>query len=274
MKAFANKPFVRTLTASAVAALLALPVGAGYAAGAKQDASTKPAAPAQMQVTDREAITQYAGWEDPDLARIAVHGGRALLRHVQAAHTALEENKVGEARASLTAAEDFAEGLQLMAPYTVVADHIRDAKKELLASDSDVVVNDMLPIYASVDEMADYAPDLATKAKGKLDEAVKHMKAADKAKAAEKLDEVAADISSTTVYLPVLYVEHQIEAARHALDKDPPDAKLAKTAVDNAMDSLVHATVTMFAFPNEKATGKTASVPASAAAPTAPRPSK
>lgn len=270
MNVFSNQSFARTLTASAVAALLALPVGASFAADAKQDQSTKPAAPAPVEVTDREAITQYAGWEDPDLARIAVHGGRALLRHVQAAHAALEESKVGQARASLTAAENFAEGLQLMAPYTVVADHIRDAKQELLATSTEVKFDDMLPIYASLDEMAEYAPDLATKAKGKLDEAAKHMKAGDKAKAAQKLDEVAADISSTTVYLPVLYVEHQIEVARHALDQDPPDAKLAKTAVDNAMDSLVHATVTMFAFPNEKAAGKTASV----TAPAAPRSGK
>jgi hypothetical protein len=273
MSPIPDKPFTRALAATAVAGVLALSMGAGYAKEAKKEEGTKPTTEEQVAKKDegteqtkeeqvpliqRETVAQYAGWEDPDMARVAVHGGRALLHHVQAAHTALEDGKVGEARSALTAAEDFAEGLQLMIPYSVVVENIRNAKHELLASSTGVIVDDLLPIYANLDEMADFAPELAAKAKSKLDEAARHAQKGEKEKAAEKLEEVAAEISSTTVYLPVRYVEDQVEAARHALDQDPPDTKTAKSAVDDAMLSLVHATVNMHLFPEEKAAGKEA----------------
>jgi hypothetical protein len=258
MSPIPDKPFTRTLAATAVAGALALSMGAGYAKEAKKDEGTKPTTEEQVPLTERETVAQYAGWEDPDMARIAVHGGRALLRHVQAAHSALEDGKVGETRSALNAAEDFAQGLQLMIPYSIVVENIRNAKHELLASSTGVIVDDLLPIYANLDEMADFAPELAAKAKAKLDEAAKHTQKGEKEKAAQKLEEVAAEISSTTVYLPVRYVEDQVEAARHALDQDPPDTKTAKSAVDNAMLSLVHASVNMHLFPKEKAAGKEA----------------
>lgn len=265
MNAFADKSFSRNLTAGAVATLLALSLGTGTAAEESKHEGTKPPAKEQGQLSERETVAEFRGWEAPDVERIAIHGGRALLRHVRAAHAALEENKLGEARSSLIAAGDFAEGLQLMIPYTVVADNIRNAKHELLATSTGVMVDDLLPIYASIDEMAEYAPELAKTAKGKLDEAVKHMKQGKKAEAAAKLHEIEADISSTTVYLPVLLVENQVAAARAALDKEPPDIKAAKTDIDRAMESLVHATVNMVVLPNDKAAG-TEGTPAAAKA--------
>jgi len=161
MKPITDKYFTRTLAASAVATALALALGTGFAADDKTDKGAKPTTAEQAQVTERETVAQYSGWEDPDMARIAVHGGRSLLRQIRAAHTDLEENKVGEARSALGAAEDFAEGLQLMVPYTVVVDNLRNAKHELLASRTGIVVDDLLPIYSSLDEMAEYAPELA-----------------------------------------------------------------------------------------------------------------
>jgi hypothetical protein len=58
-------------------------------------------------------------------------------------------------------------------------------------------------------------------------------------------------------------VENQVEAARNALDKDPPDTKTARSAVDNALLSLVHATLNMHVFPEEKAAGKESHAPSS-----------
>jgi hypothetical protein len=257
MKSNIKPTLTRNLLATAVAGALALSLGTGYAGNMKLPEGNKPATKEQVQLTDTETIGAYQGWQDPDMARVAVHGGRALLHHMQAAHAALQEHKTGEARSALSAAEDFAEGLQLMIPYTVVADNIRNAKSELLSTDSSIVVDDMLPIYSSLDEMADYAPELAGKAKAKLDQAVQHMHKGEKHQAAEKLDEIAAEISATTVYLPVNYVENQIELARVSLDQDPADTQTANRAIDNALQSLVHATVNMHFFPHEKATAGT-----------------
>lgn len=259
-------PLTRTLTASAVAMALAFGSATGYAADGQQAQSGKPAtgqqtpaakpAPTEQTLTERETVATYAGWEDPNMARVAVFGGRALLRHIEAAHEALQENKIGEARKALDAADDFAKGLQLMMPYTVVVDNVRNAQHKLLASSQGVIVDDLLPIYANLDEMADFAPKVAHKAKGKLNEVLQYLHLEKRKQAAEKLQEVAADISESTVYLPVLYVEGQLKASLAALAKDPADTKTAKTAVDNAMDSLVESTIAAYFAPEKHAAAK------------------
>lgn len=245
----------RSMTATALAAALCLPAAAAFAADVPADGG-KSSSAQQVQLTDRETVNQYEGWNDPDMSRVAVHGGRALLRQVQAANADLAQNKLGEARRALRAADDFAQGLQLMIPYTVVVDNVRNAKHELLASTAGISVDDLLPIYASIDEMAVFAPELAGKVKSSLDEVAKHVKNGEKDQAAEKLDEVAAEMSETTVYLPVMYVENQLNAALNALDHDPANVKMAQSAVDNTLLSLEHSTVNMHYFPGEKAAGK------------------
>ena len=299
--------FTRTLTATAVAALMTLSLGTGYAAcpgdSAAQPAAAIPSAPAGQpapqaaqaqptdqvqqaaqaqpsdqvqqaaqaqpapqakpaqqaqdeQLTERETVAEYPGWEEPGMGRVAVHGGRALLHHIQAAHEALEQNRLGEARSGLDAAEDFAQGLQLMVPYTVVKDNVRNADHELVSSRAGIIVGDMLPIYSSLDEMSEFAPELAKTTKSKLDEAAQQADKGKQEQAVTKVDEVAEDVSATTVYLPVLYVEHQIEAARNALSQDPADTATAKTAIDDAQQSLVQATVNMHIFPGAQTAAK------------------
>ena len=250
----------QTLSTRALApALLAVVFGATTLT-AQATEIAKPGAEAsatkQEQITDRETLMRFKGWEDPDMARVAVHGGRALLRNVEAAHTALEEGKLGEARSDLRSADEFAQGLTLVMPFTVVVDNIRDAKHKLLGSSQAIVVDDLLPIYANLDEMADYAPKLAAQAKTKLDEALNQAKEGKKTEAAQKLDEVAADISGTTLYLPVRYVERQVALAHTELNKEPADTKAAKTAIDNAMGSLVDASFNVVLTPEQQAKAK------------------
>ena len=255
-----HTPMSRRLLVTAMAGILVLPLGSGYAATHTSEQTAKSAAEAKMAAEQRPALSEvdsighYSGWNDPDMTRIAIHSGRVLLRHLEAAHAALENHKTGEARSALSAAEGFAEGLQLMAPYTVVVDKLRNAKEELLSSSTSIIFDDLLPIYTSLDEMADYAPELANQARMKVDQAAQHAKQGENQQAAKKLEEVAADISSTSIFLPVNYVEQQVEAARISLDRDPADTKTANAAIDNALSSLVHANVNLHLFPNEQAT--------------------
>ena len=254
MKAITKPTLSRKLLVTAMAGVLVFSLGSSYAGTTKTPEASKPPTKEQLPLTEQENIDQYMGWQDPDMARVAVHDGRALLDHIEAAHAALQENRTGEARAALNAAEDFAEGLQLMIPYTVVMDNIHNAKSQLLDADTGIVVDDMLPIYSSFDEMADYAPNLATNAKAKVDQAVRHLHKVEKPKSSQTLDEIAAEISSTTVYLPVNYVENQIESALAALNQDPANTQTANQAIDNTLQSLVHATVSMHFFPKEQST--------------------
>jgi hypothetical protein len=255
MNSMNKRSIYRPFAVTALSAALLMTSASGTFAAETKHESAKAAD--QSQVTDREVISHYTGWEDPDMARIAVHGGRALLRHLDTAHRDLVNNKQSEASTALNAADDFAQGLQMMVPYTVVVDNIRNAKNKLLASSTGVVVDEMLPIYANLDEMSEYAPKLAQQAKNKLNQAVKHAKQGDKQKAAETLTEIADDISATTVYLPVLYVKDQINIARNALNQDPPQLRTAQSAIESSMDSLVHATVSMHLFPKGPAGSKT-----------------
>lgn len=271
------------LTATAIAVAFALSSASALAAdaqaagaapnppAAQQPAETPPPAttattaakPAQsdkqaqanakaQQITDRETIAAFDGWQNRDMARVAVHGGRALLRQMETAHADLANKNIGDAKNALTAANDFAEGLQLMVPFTVVKDNIRNAQHKLLSSSTGVIVNDMLPVYANVDEMAEFSPQLASKAKTQLHEAGKKI-ANSKQQAPEKMQEVAADFETSTIYLPVMYIEHQVQAAQKALKADPQNIQTAQTAVEKALDSLVDATVNMHISPQLQA---------------------
>lgn len=255
MKAITKPTLTRKLLATAMAGVLVFSLGSSYASTVNKTDETKNKASQEQILTDNQTLDHYAGWQDPDMARVAEHEGRAMLNHIEAAHAALQEHKTGEARAALRAAEDFAEGLQLMAPYTVVVDNIHNAKSsEPLAKDTSIAVNDMLPIYSSFDEMSEYTPNLANSAKTKINQAVRHMRKGADHKVAQKLDEIATEISSYTVYIPVNYVENQIESALAALNMDQADTQTANQAIDNAMQSLVQSTVNMHFFPKDKST--------------------
>jgi hypothetical protein len=97
------RPFAVTALSTA---LLMTSASGTFAAEAKHESAK---AADQTQVTDREVISHYAGWEDPDMAHIAAHGDRALLRHLDTAHWDLANNKQSEASTALNAADDFAQ---------------------------------------------------------------------------------------------------------------------------------------------------------------------
>lgn len=199
----------------------------------------------EKTLTERSIRTTFHGWKDPVMGHIAVYSGQALIRHLQMAKTTLEEKKLGEAKGALTAAKDFAGGLQKMIPFLVVVDQVKDAKGKVLESADGVVVDDMLPVYKNLDQMEIYAPELAKKARGKLKEAHMQVKAGKKKQAAEKLDEVIDDITATTVYMPVIYVSKEVNQALKALDSKEPNTKAAKADINAALNSLIAASVSI-----------------------------
>lgn len=229
---FHPKPLILILSAVLCAGALTL----GRADEAKP-LSAQAKSPGEE--TETGVVYGYAGWNDPVMANVAIYSGRALLRHLQAADKALRDGRLGEARREITASADFATAIRQMMPFVVVVDQIDNAKNKLIGEDDEVVADDLLPIYASLDEMEAYVPELAKSAKAKVKQAEKHMSKGERKKAAEKLDEVGAEIAASTVYLPVLYISEQVAVARKALDKKAPDTKVAEQAVRNALDSLV-----------------------------------
>jgi hypothetical protein len=173
------------------------------------------------------------------MAQIAVNSGRALISHLSTARALLDSGQVDQARSALIVSKEFANAIERVMPYLTVVEEMIDASDRLVEEKVDALQTDLLPIYASLDELAVFAPEAAQNTRSMIKQAQNHAQAGDKVRAAEELKEAAAEVAQHTVYLPVRYVEQQVRVARHALDQKQPDVKIAKTAVQNALDSLV-----------------------------------
>lgn len=95
MNSMNKRSISRPFAVTALSAALLMTSASGTFAAETKHESAKAAD--QTQVTDREVISHYAGWEDPEMARVAVHGGRALLRRldkdqINIAHNALNQD--------------------------------------------------------------------------------------------------------------------------------------------------------------------------------------
>ena len=181
---------------------------------------------------------QYSGWGDPAMAGIAVNSGRALISHLMTARALLDDGEVTQARSALIASREFADAIKRMMPYLTVVEEMLDASNGLVEERIEALSTDLLPIYASIDEMTIYAPEVAKKTRGMLKQAEKHASSGDTKQAAKVLREAASEVSKHTVYLPVSYVDKQIRVAQNALNQEKPDVLAAKAAVNRSLDSL------------------------------------
>jgi len=183
-------------------------------------------------------VDQYPGWGDPTMAGIAVNSGRALINHLMSARALLDESETEQARSALLASREFADAIERMMPYLTVVEEMLDASDRIVQENITALSDDLLPIYAGIDEMTVYAPEVARKTRGMLKEAEKHAQRGDRQFAAKAIREAADEISRRTVYLPVDYVDRQIRVAQNALKQEKPDVSAAKAAVEKSLDSL------------------------------------
>jgi hypothetical protein len=188
--------------------------------------------------TDVTDVAQYHGWGDPAMAAIAVNSGRALINHLMATKALLDDGDVEQARSALIASREFADAIERMMPYLTVVEEMLDASNGLVQEKIEALSTDLLPIYASIDELTVYAPEVASKTRGMLKQAEKHANSGDSEQAAKVLREAASEVSEHTVYLPVSYVEQQVRVAQNALSKEKPDVPAAQAAVNRSLDSL------------------------------------
>lgn len=186
-----------------------------------------------------ETMTVSDSWTNTNMAQLAASSGRLLLERIETAKNMIDSGHVQAARDELSAAEDTAGAIETMMPFIVVVDQIRDAKNKLLAEDTDQFQDDLIPIYARLDEMSIYAPQVAKNAKGQLRHAERQAASGNTEEAGKAMDSVSDYLTDSTVYMPVDYVNSQVAVARIALSGDAPDAAVAKRAIQNAEQSLV-----------------------------------
>lgn len=186
-----------------------------------------------------ETVTVSDNWADTNMAELAASSGRLLLERIETAKNMIDSGHVQAARDELAAAEDTAGAIETMMPFIVVVDQIRDAKNTLLAENTDQFQDDLIPIYARLDEMSIYAPEVAKHAKGQIRHAERQAASGNTQEAGKAMDSASDYLTASTVYMPVDYVNSQVAVARIALSGDAPDAAVAKRAIQNAQQSLV-----------------------------------
>ena len=172
------------------------------------------------------------------MEKMAEHTGREVVHHLMAAHEALAKGDSGKARGNLVAAQRLNYSLLQIMPFATVGEEVYNAKGKLALGEADVVYDQLLPIYSELDELAVYAPEPAKRAKAHLKKAESAARSGDNKTAITSLQEVFDEVSATTLYVPVMYVEGQLKAALYALNQPTRDVKTAQMAIENAMESL------------------------------------
>lgn len=195
-------------------------------------------------VAPEERIDQdnFPGWHNPMLARAVKYAGQALIADLKSAQLALDLNDLNRADHYLNAAQNLSNGIRTMMPFTVTIDQIRDARGNISVNADLFETDTLLPIYQSLEELDVYAPEIAQQSLDKVGKAEKLAKAGKNTQAVEFLDQVEADISATTVYMPVIAVSQHIDEAMASLKAEPSNKINAQEQIDLALTSMIDET--------------------------------
>lgn len=160
-----------------------------------------------------------------------------VLRHIAEARGALQgENADSEkAKAQLDQSGKLLDIIQAALPTARIKDHIWVAGKQLEYESSREVLPDMIPIYASLEELVDYLP--RAKAKASLEKAGQAVNEGDKSTAQEQLRAVDDALLYLEADLPLRSTRNLVDQARDLLAAE--DTKGADQALAFAEDNVV-----------------------------------
>jgi YfdX protein len=150
----------------------------------------------------------------PQQERIANLAVKAL-KHIAKARGFIYESNVADARRELAKSQKLMELIRASLPTTRIKDHIWVAKKHLSYEDSEEVIPDLVPIYASLDEIQSFVS--VDKTREHLDEAKKALEKDDKKKGAASLELAGESLVYVEIDLPLRYTERKVAKALHLL---------------------------------------------------------
>jgi len=215
--------------------VLALSAGGGHAvAGTSPEQSHQTTAKPQQEI--EQTVAHHWGWANPHIAAMVEGSARALVDVLGRADQALAGQSPVLAAHNLDYADKLAHAIELQMPYVAIKDRLEDAKGKLEAGATHDFFDDLAPVYANIDDLLLVAPGLGGQIKGKVQKAEQQAKAGKKDEALKQVDAVLDQVTATRVYIPILYVQGQIDAARKALTKQKIEA--ARADVAKALDSL------------------------------------
>jgi hypothetical protein len=169
---------------------------------------------------------------NPQEESVISSAGAKVLRHIAEARADIHNEDIEGAKTALGQAEKLLDIIQASVPTTKIKDQIWVAKKHLEYEDTQEVLPDLIPIYASMDELVDTMP--VEVAKKRLDQAKEQLKSGDNVKASKALEATAAALQYTEIDLPLGTTQQLVSRAKTALDKGNT-ANALKSAEDNVV---------------------------------------
>ena len=167
--------------------------------------------------------------------------GVKVLRHIAQARADIRGKELQSAGTELGQAEKLLDIIQAALPTSQIKDRIWIAKKHLEYENTQDVLPDLIPIYASLDELIDIMP--TDMAKQHLDEAKDQLKSGDKDKAQQALEATSGALQYTEVDLPVGTTRQLVAQAKADLKQEKPAE--ADKALKAAEDSVVYLSVAL-----------------------------
>ncbi|GBE04430.1 hypothetical protein BMS3Abin10_00046 [bacterium BMS3Abin10] len=144
-----------------------------------------------------------------------------VLRHIVQARGDIHDKKIDRAIKAVKQARWLIGIIREARPITLVKDRIWVAKKHLSYEDTEEVMPDLIPIYASLDEIEDFVP--VEKSRRHIDRAKKNLKQGNREKAKEELKLADEALIYTETDLPLASTEKHVIAAQGYLAQNKPD---------------------------------------------------
>jgi hypothetical protein len=160
-----------------------------------------------------------------------------VLRHIADArgYLAGDEPDTGTAVAQLDQSERLLDIIETVLPSRKVKDHIWVEGKDLDYTDTREVQPDLVPIYASLEELVDYMP--SARGKAQLDKATQAMKQGDQSPSTGKVKVVGDALLYVEADLPLGATRHLLAEAKTKLDQG--DVQSADEALAAAQESVI-----------------------------------
>jgi hypothetical protein len=181
----------------------------------------------KITVTPGRAITPS---EESTISSAALK----VLRHIAQARADIHVKDLPKAQVELKQAQTLLEIIKTTVPTDKIRDRIWVAKKHLSYEDTETVMQDLIPIYATLDDIEEFAS--MDKAKEHIDKAKKHLKSGDKKGAEEELKLADEAVIFTEIDLPLKETERHITDAQMFLTKK--ESKKADAALKSAEEGV------------------------------------
>jgi len=177
------------------------------------------------------------GWANPRIAGMVEHSNQALLDVLQRADQALNGKESVLAASNLAYADNIARSIELQMPFYVIKDRLDTAKGKLEAGATHAFIDQLAPVYDSIADLQLVAPNLGREVRGDIEQAQRLARSGRRDQALQQVNRVLDKIVTVQVYVPILDIQGQIDAARKALQQG--DMPMARDRVDKALGSMI-----------------------------------